>query len=72
MRTFKVKDFEIRSFRCGSRLQNGAEWAYAIYYNAANGKQVRLNKVCYTKKAAEQYVRETIKLAELLKANKEG
>ena len=70
-RKILVKDFEIKSVRIGSRIQGGPEWAYQIIYNAPNGKQVRLNTICYTKEAARKHIRETIKIAEALRGSKE-
>ena len=63
MQDFKIKDFNIKSVYVGSRLQGGPQYGYEIYYHAPNGKSVRLNKVCYTKKAAIEYIRQTIKIA---------
>lgn len=66
MKKILIKDFNIVSFRYGSRLQNGPEWAYKIVYCAPNGKRVQLDHICFTKKAALAYIRETVKLAEAL------
>lgn len=68
-KTFLVKDFEIWSFRCGSRLQGGPEWAYEIIYHAPDGKTVMLNKICYKYEAARQHIRQTIKIAEEMRKN---
>lgn len=62
-RIFKCKDCEIVSFRCGSRLQNGPEWAYRVIYHAPNGKSVELAKVFYTKESARQYIRKVVSAA---------
>lgn len=68
-----IKDFEIKSFWYGSRLQGGPEWAYKIVYCAHDGRRIVLDKVCFTKKAAEQYIRETVKITkELLKQREKG
>ena len=70
MKDFRVKDFTIKPIYVGSRLQGGPQYGYAIYYNTPSGKSVRLNKTCYTKKAANEYIRQTIKLASAMRENK--
>ena len=70
--TLFIKDFEIRSFRAGSRIQNGPEWSYEIIYRAPSGKSVRLERTFATKGAAKKYIRETIKLANLMRKRKEN
>lgn len=68
---FAMKNFDIVSFRYGSRIENGPEWVYKIVFHSPSGKTVVLNKVCFTKKAALNYIRETVKVAKVLKKNEE-
>lgn len=70
--TIKVKDCEIISFRCGSRLQNSPEWAYRVVYNAPSGKSVTLKKVFYTKAAAREYISKVVAIANELKDDEVG
>jgi len=58
----RFKDFKFVSFYYGSMIENGPRFAYEIWYtNPENGKTGKLHEICFTKKAAEKYVRELIK-----------
>ena len=70
MTDFRVKDFTIKPVYIGSRLQGGPQYGYEIYYHAPSGKTVRLDKITYTKKDAQAYIRETIKIAQALREKK--
>ena len=71
MQKIKAKDFKIKDIYVGSQIQGGPQHGYAIYYDTPDGKSVRLNKVCYTKKAAQAHIRQVIKITKALLAEKE-
>ena len=52
-RVFTAKQFTIKSEWYGSRLEGGPDWCYVIWFNASNGKSVRIGDT-YFKKADAQ------------------
>ena len=62
-RIFKCKDCEIVSFRYGSRLQNGPEWAYRVVYHAPSGKSVEFREVFFTKESAKKFISDVVSAA---------
>ena len=68
MEKLRVKDFEIKCYRVGSRIIGKPEYMYKIIYHAPNGKEIRLNKEYSRKADAQRHIREAIKIAEMLRA----
>lgn len=58
---FLCKDFKIVSVRVGSRLQNGPEWEYVVWYTAPDGREKRLRDSYHTKRDARNAISSLVK-----------
>ncbi len=60
-RIYKCKDFTLKSFRQGSRIQGKPEYAYTAIYHYKDGRTYQLRNIFYTKKSARQYISKLVK-----------
>ncbi len=62
--TIRCKDFEIKSFRYGSRLNGGPEWAYEIIYHHqdGSGRSTRIGGDFFTKEAARKHISKVVEI----------
>lgn len=65
-KVFFCNDFTLKCRRTGSQTKGREnECVYDIYFHK-KGKTIRLDKSFTTKKAAQKYISETVKLANIL------
>lgn len=57
MEKIRCKDFEIKSFRIGSRIKGGAEYAYRVMYDGRTS-----DKVFYRKEDARKAISKAVRI----------
>ena len=71
-RVFTAKQFTIKCEWYGSRIKNGPDWCYRIWFNAPNGKTIRIGDVYFKKADAQRKVSECCRIANMLYEEREN